>query len=152
MLSGSVGGQAELRHVQGLLVKAPADLHARLLKETRTAMRPTQREVKVSAARLPSGYAPVMARAVRVATRVTSAGSSVKGSVKVSARGRRENRDVRTINAGRLRHPLFGLRRHWFNTTVKPRFVSDPLEALVERLGDGAARATNDVADMIVRG
>ena len=42
MLHGSVTGQAELRHVQGQLIKAPADLHARLLKETRAAMRPKE--------------------------------------------------------------------------------------------------------------
>ena len=152
MLTGSVGGRAELRHVQGLLTRSPADLHARLLKETRAAMRPTQAQVKTSAARLPSGYAPTMARSVRVATRVTSAGSAVKGTVRVSARGRREKRDVRTINAGRLRHPLFGRRLHWFTTTVKPRFVSDPIVLLRDRIGDGAERAANDTADEIVRG
>jgi len=152
MLHGDVGGRAELRHVQGLLLGSGVDLEKRLLAETRKALRPTQAEVKASAARLPSGYAPTMARSVRAATRVTASADGVRGQVRVSARGKRENRDVASINLGRLRHPLFGRRLHWYNTTVKPRFVADPIDRLRDRIGDGAERAANDTGDRIVRG
>jgi hypothetical protein len=152
MLHSGVGGRAELRHVQGLLLALDKDLQARLLKETRAAMRPTERQVRVSTGRLPTGYLGAIARSVKVATRVTSTASGVKATVKTSARGQRENRDVRAIDAGRLRHPLFGRRKHWYTTTVKPRFVSDPMDLMVRRVSDGAQQAANEVADEILRG
>lgn len=37
--------------------------------------------------------------------------------------------NLRAINAGVLRHPLFGNRDHWFTTRVKPGFFSRPCEA-----------------------
>lgn len=151
-MKADIGGRAELRHVQGILLRSGSELDARLLKETRAAMRPTQAQVKLSAARLPSGYAPIMARSVKVATRVTLASSGVKATVRVSARGRVEKRDVNRINAGMLRHPLFGRRLRWYTTMVKPRFVSDPIDLLAKRVGDGAERAADDTADEIVRG
>jgi len=152
MLHADVGGRAELRHVQGLLLGSGVDLEKRLLAETRKALRPTQREVKASAARLPSGYAPTMARTVRVATRVTAGSGGIRATIRVSARGQRENRDVRSIDAGRLRHPLFGRRRHWFTTSVSPRFVADPIAAMSKRVGDGAQQAANEVGNEILRG
>jgi hypothetical protein len=152
MLHGDVGGRAELRHVQGLLATSGEELKKRLLKETRAALRPTRQEVKASAARLPSGYAPTMARSVRVATRVTAGSGGVRATVRVSARGKMETRDVRSIDAGRLRHPLFGRRRHWYTTTVKPRFASDPLAVMVGRVRHGVWVAANDTADEILRG
>ena len=155
MLSADIGGKAELKHVQALLLKSGSELEARLLKETRAAMRPTQKEVKAAAAAmLPhrAGYAAVMSRAVRVLTRVSAARSSVRAKVRVTARGRAQKRDVARVNAGVLRHPLFGRRLHWYTTGVKPGFVSLPIKALADRVGDGAKRAANDVADEIVRG
>lgn len=163
MLTGTVGGRAELKHVQGLLATSGEDLHARLLKQTREAMKPTKADVVAATKRLPSGYAPLMAKAVRVATRVTSAGSTIKGTARVSAMGKGEKRDVAAINLGRLRHPLFGRRvdwvsrrgklvKAWHDTAVRPRFVSDPIDDLADRIGDGARKAADGTADRIVRG
>jgi hypothetical protein len=152
MLQSSLGGRAELRHVQALLLAADKELQAGLLKQTRGAMRPTERQVRVSAGRLPTGYVATMARAVKVATRVSASGGGVRATVRTSARGKTENRDVASINLGRLRHPLFGRRRHWYTTAVKPRFVSDPMDLMTRRVSDGAQQAANDVAETILRG
>jgi hypothetical protein len=152
MPGSAVGGRAELRHVQGILLDAGSDLKKRLLAETRKAMPPTERQIRVATGRLPTGYIATMARAVKVKTRVTSGVDSVRAKVRVTALGRAQKRDVNRIDAGRLRHPLFGNRLRWYTTTVTPRFVRDPIDLLGKRIGDGAERAANDVADEILRG
>lgn len=163
MLHSALVGRAELRHVQEILLKAGVELDRRLLAETRAALRPTQKEVKASTARLPSGYAPIMARAVRVITRTTAGSNGVRATVRVTARGRGQKRYTSTIDAGILRHPLFGRRvdfrtrsgklvKAWYDQPVKPRFVADPLAAMAKRVNDGAEKAADELADHILRG
>lgn len=36
-------------------------------------------------------------------------------------------RDLESLNRGRLRHPLFGHRGHWFDQSVKPGWFDDPI-------------------------
>jgi hypothetical protein len=152
MFDTAVRGQVEIRHVQGLLLRTPAELRKKLLESTRKAARPMTKEVKAEAlARMPSGYGATLARAVKAETRVTG-GTTIRARVKVTAPTAKSNRDVRRRNAGELWHPLFDNRVRWYMTTVAPRFVSDPIEALGRRVADGAEDAANDVADNIVRG
>lgn len=37
--------------------------------------------------------------------------------------------DLRSLDRGRLRHPLFGNREHWYNTAVTPGWWSRPMNA-----------------------
>jgi len=150
VLQAGVGGQREIRHVQALLIGANKQLEAKLLVNTRAAVKPVKTDIPATAvARMPSGYGPILARSLKIATRV-SGGSTIRASVNVSAKGKIENRDVPTLNRGRLRHPLFGRRKHWYTTAVRPGFVSDPIDRLAKRVGDGAEKAANDVADSIL--
>lgn len=154
MIGGGVKGQAELRHVQGLLTVSPQRLQANMVTGIRGEMRKVQPEVKTEAGTLPKrgGYARVMAAAIKAATSVRTAGHVIRASVKVSAQGKAAERDVATINAGRLRHPLFRNRKHWFTTRVRPGFVTRPVKRLEDRITDVARNARDDVAGKIVRG
>lgn len=106
----------------------------------RRAFRPLEREIKASALRmLPKrgGYARIMAAAVKVSTRHVG----LRYYVVIYARGRNELRDVRKVNAGFLRHPVFGHRRRkWATTGVPPGFVMIP----VRKLGDQLAQESLD--------
>lgn len=51
-------------------------------------------------------------------------------SVAVSVRSRAGNRHLKDINAGTVRHPLFGDRNHWYTTPVKPGYFTTPLEGM----------------------
>lgn len=155
MFDTSVTGSVEIRHVQGLLIRAELELERKLVPKVRDAAKSTtiKKEVQAEAVvRLPSGYAELLARTTRVETRVTSGWGGVRAKVKVSARGRRENRDVRRLNQGILRHPLFGNRYRWYNTSFTPGYVDDPIDALGRRVADAAQEAADEVADKIVRG
>jgi hypothetical protein len=150
MITASVRGGAELRYVAGRLRKAAArDLTRELRAGQRSALRPLQREIKVeAAATLPGGYGPLMAKAVRVSLR---RGGGAVFVARVYARGRAELRDVRAVNGGTLRHPLFGNRGHWYTTRVRPGFVDRPADRVMDRVLDECAEAVERVLTSIAR-
>jgi hypothetical protein len=41
--------------------------------------------------------------------------------------------DLRSLDAGRLRHPLFGNRKHWYQQSVKPNWWTEPMEKGIPR-------------------
>lgn len=149
MIGASISGGPELRYVAGKLRKAAArDLTRELRQGQRTAFRPLQKEIKVeAAATLPGAYAAVMARAVRVSVTVRPKGLSAR----VYGRGRKELRDVRAVNDGILRHPLYGQRAHWFTTRVRRGFVDRPWERTADRVLDESADAVERVLQEIAR-
>jgi hypothetical protein len=152
MLQADIGGRAELRHVQGLLAASGKELQKELARNTRTAVAPIKREIPAEAlTRMPARYGAVLSRSTKVSTRVT-AGATIKATVKVIAMGKREQRDVKSLDAGTLRHTLWGNRHHWYRQRVTPGFVSDPVDWTRKRVIKGAKDAADKVADTIVKG
>lgn len=145
---------AELRYVAGLLRKAAArDLTRELRKGQRAAVRPLQKEIKAEAlSTLPKrgGYNQTMSRAVKVST-TTGTGRKAM-TVRIYARGKVENRDVVAINAGRLRHPVFGNRSRWKVTNVRPGFADRPVNKLADQILKESADAAERVLKSIARG
>jgi hypothetical protein len=150
LISTTVTGGAELRYVAGRLRKAAArDLTRELRAGQRAAFRPLEREIKVSAAaRLPGAYGPLMAKAVKVSLR---RGGGAVYVARVYARGKAELRDVRAVNGGTLRHPLFGDRNRWYATRVRPGFVDRPVDHLMDRVLEQSAQAAERVLQSIAR-
>lgn len=113
------------------------------------ALQPLKREIVAETRVMPSGYAPVLSRSMRFRQAVRSSGSTAEALLRVYAEGRRSRRMVPALNAGQLRHPLYGNRNHWFNQAVPPGFVDRP----VSRLGPAVSRemksVVNYVADQI---
>lgn len=145
---------AELRYVAGLLRKAAArDLTRELRKGQRAAFKPLQKEIKAEAlATLPKRgqYNAVMSKAVKVS--VTTGTGRNALIARVYARGKTENRDVVAVNAGRLRHPVFGHRSRWKTTTVRSGFVDRPADRLADQVLRESADAVERVLDQIARG
>lgn len=152
-VSATLRGGAELRYVAGKLRKAAArDLTRELRAGQRKAFAPLQKEIKAeAAATLPKrgGYAGVMSRAVKVSVR-TGFGKNAL-TARVYARGRVESRDVVAVNAGILRHPRFGDRRHWYAQRVRPGFVDRPADRLADRVLNDSAEALERVLQQIAR-
>jgi hypothetical protein len=151
MLSMSVGGAAELRYIAARLRKTAAvGLRKELGKAQRQAFRPLEKEIKGEAGvSLPSGYAPPMARTVKVS--VSTRLGEMAVTARIFARGRKELRDVASVNRGLLRHPLFGNRRYWFRQGVRPGFVDRPVRRLEDRIVRESRDALERVANEIVR-
>lgn len=147
MITGSIRGGAELRYVAAELRRQAArGLTNELRRAQRAAVRPLQTAIRAEAGlTLPQagGYAPLMARTVKA----TAVGLGLKMRIRVFARGRTELRDVAAVNAGRLRHPLFGDRKHWYVTHVRPGFVDRP----VDELGDRVVSESLDALERVGR-
>jgi hypothetical protein len=150
VITAGFTGAAELRYVARLVERQRVrGLKTELSRAHREAFAPLQPAVKAqAAATLPSGYAPTMSRSVKVSARR----SGLTTYAIVFARGRAEERDVRRVNAGELRHPLFGLRGHWFATGVAPGFVDRPVADLGEAIATKSLDALERIGQEIIRG
>lgn len=156
-------GGPELRYVAHLLRKAAlGDLEKKRRQAQRDAVKPLQREIKAEAAEsLPKagGYAATMARTVRVSVRFGGSGAPVL-QARVYATGKGELRDVRRVNAGTLRHPVFGRFRmtakgwkpnQWKVTRVRPGFVTRPAERTWDAVFKASDEAHRQYLEMIAR-
>lgn len=77
---------------------------------------------------LPSGYAPVMKRGLTVRVSRSTKGASIGLKLVGTAKGVRRKRHISVINAGTLRHPVYGNPNAWVDQKVKPGFWSKPLD------------------------
>ncbi len=145
MASGSVrvgaGGAGAFSALAADLRKAGAvGLRRELHKALQRQARPVIRAVRESAAsRLP--------RSGGLAGRVAKASITVRGStarnpsIRIIAKERAgASIDVQALDEGRVRHPLFGNRKHWYAQPVRPGWFTEPLtghaEAFRAGLGD----------------
>ena len=156
-------GAVELRYIAGQIEKARIkSLRTELARAQKRAYAPLQREIKAQAiVSLPhrGGYAGVMARAVKVSIRQNLARRELVAVV--YARSRRQLRDVAAVNAGWLRHPVYGRIRRlksgvsianpWVQQRVPPGFVDRPASRLPSRLVRDSLDALDAVIAEIVR-
>lgn len=100
-------------------------LRRELLRGIREATKPAPRAVKASAmARLPrrGGLAARVARG-SVKTSVKTSGKHVGVTVRATS-----EMDIKRMDKGRLRAPLFGNRDHWHEQRVPPGWFTEPMQ------------------------
>lgn len=120
-----------------------------LMAAIKTAAKPMEDEVRDHVSQyLPSGYAPVIARGLVVRPSQSTRGSSIGLKLVGHAKGRSKRRHIKTIDAGTLRHLVWG-RAPWVNQRVRPGFWSQPLAAARERPAKEIRRAIDAVARKI---
>jgi hypothetical protein len=147
-VSASVTGAAHLREVQARLLKAPATLDEATVRRLRPVPAKVADLVRAEVpTHLPAAYAPLLAKSIRYRSSVSKHGLSMQ----VWAAGKRDRRDLPTINQGRLRHPLFGRRTHWYTTRVRRGTVDDALTKAGPIVVDAVKSARDDVAHSITR-
>lgn len=141
-------------------------------KALQDAAKPLRPAIRNSAeALLPhrGGYNEVMSKSLRFRQSVKETRTTARVAFKVWAVGPRQERDVRAVNAGRLRHPVHGKIRYikwrtrpdgtrvripdpgeprlnpWVAQKVRPGFVDRP----VDRLAPDIARQMDAVVDYV---
>lgn len=60
--------------------------------------------------------------------------------------------DLASLNRGRLRHPLYGNREHWYDQHVKPEFWDRAMRKGEDDVRKEVLAALDSVADMLARG
>lgn len=100
---------------------------------------------------VPARYGRILGPALRFSKTVRLVRAGGVGMT-VSAQGRREQRDVRAINAGRLRHPVYGNRQVWVAQRVPRGLVDTPFRKAEPVIVDRLAKVRDDLHDRLARG
>lgn len=101
---------------------------------------------------MPSGYAPVLAPALRFTVKPNP------GGVTITARGRGKGhpREIGRMEAGVLRAPNYPRGRRanwtWHNQAIRPGFFSKPITKLEPQIREAVRKAMQRIADKIVKG
>lgn len=95
------------------------------------AVKPVKDDIKRAMPdHLPDRYAAELARSLRVQTRRRTGRRNPALYIVGKAKTKRgAERDLASLNRGRLRHPLFGMRGrgHWFDQRVRPDWWDHPI-------------------------
>jgi hypothetical protein len=151
VVAGLVEAASELESIARHLRRAgEGELARELTKAMRRAVDPVRDEIRAGLKpKLPDRYAETLDADLRLGISVRTGernpGVSVTGSPVVKAR------KLRNLDAGRLTHPLFGDREHWFTQVgtaqgVTPGWFSGPAEAATPRVRAAIEQALEDVA------
>lgn len=98
---------------------------------------------------VPDRYAGVLGPAVRVQTVRRAAGIRLR----VSAKGRKELRDLDAVDSGVLRHKVFGNPKVWVTQRVTAGVVERPFNQwLKPRIESGLADNLDELRDRLERG
>ena len=125
-----------------------------LVREVTRAMRdavvPVQAEIRAGLKpHLPDRYAEELDADLRLGTNVRTTGSDPGVSITGQTLSGK-NRALRKIDAGILRHPVYGNREVWRDQelpSVEPGWFTGPAEAAAPRVRAGIERALEDVAN-----
>lgn len=122
-----------------------------LYRGLNSATKETRADMKAAIpASLPSrgGLAAEVHRTASLTTSTIGGGRNV--GVRIKARGKR---NLRLMNSGVVRRPLFGNKQFWFSQTagVRKGFLDDPFEKNKPEVRDAVLEAIQSVARMIDR-
>lgn len=154
MVDVRIAGADQLRQLSAH-IRATGDkgLGRELGRALDKAIEPVRRAIEAEAEKtMPSGYRATLTRSLK--HRRTLRTSTRQASLRLATfgEGRKERRDLPALNAGQLRHPVFGRARRtksgpkanpWSVTTIRPGFH----ERGTERAGAEAERQIGIVLD-----
>lgn len=142
-------GEAEAHRAAAKLRAGTRDTKREYLAAVRVGLRPMQTEVRAGVPRyLPSGYAPVLSKSLRLVT----AAASGEVEVRARAKGRKgHDRDIGRMERGMLRAPSWPRGKRagwsWHGQRVRPGFFSEP----IRRRKDEIKAAIRDAMHRIAR-
>jgi hypothetical protein len=150
-----VSGGEKLRTL-ARAVRLISDDH-RIIKNLRRRItedvKPIAKEIRASAVeRLPEkGGLGAWVADAKITTRVDTAGSDAGVFVRIGRNSEEKQSDIAAIDAGGVRHPLWGNRKHWYPQVVKPGFASSVLEGpLTDRVRESVLAAIDDAIAEVV--
>lgn len=103
------------------------DLRQQLFRGLQSATKPARQDVLDAIPEyMPGDYAAVLQRDLKLSA---SSKGGKNPEVRIRGKGRRKQRLVGPLDRGRLRHPLFGNRDHWYQQSIEAGFWTDTLMA-----------------------
>lgn len=147
-----VRGQLELRRVARLLREGPPQLKREMARNIRKPVKPFEAQVRAEIpGSVPARYAGVLAAATRVRLLGGLSGSGLGYRLEIYAKGKAEDRDVKAVDAGLLRHKTWG-HEPWHAQKVRGGFVDRAVDQLGRRVAEEIEKAVDLMAARIEGG
>lgn len=104
------------------------ELRKELYAGINRAVKPLTESVKAETKNfLPRRYAFELSKSLKVRARRRAGQNPAVYLVGRAKTPKGKERDLASLNRGRLRHPLYGDRRYWYDQEVSPNWWDDPL-------------------------
>lgn len=158
-----IDGAAQLRQVTAQLkASGSKGLGQQMGKALTKALAPIGRAIEAEADKvMPSGYGPTLTASLRHrrSTRTTARSASVR--LVTTGDGKKDDRDLPSLNAGKLRHPVYGRFRRtatgvqgnpWAVTSIKSGFHDRGIEKAGPEAERGLVKVLDDYADRLAKG
>lgn len=154
MASVRVKGQEKLARVARLMEHhgQARTIRRRMGKDIRSAsdvITGEQRSALATGLPKRGGAATTITGQARLSTRISLASAKSTGVTIVDSW---KGHNMPAIDQGTLRHPLWGNRRFWFITSIRPGLLSRPVERNRRRVQVAIIRTLDALADEIARG
>ena len=128
------------------------ELRTELYRGINRSVKPlTEAVKKETSSYFPRRYAFELAKTLRVrATRRAGRNPSIRlrGTAKTP---RGKERDLASLNRGRLRHPLYGNRGFWYDQEVPPNWWDDPLLEGVDQVREEIVNVIDDIGKALAK-
>lgn len=126
------------------------ELRTELYRGINRAVKPLTESVKVETKNfLPRRYAFELAKSLRVRARRRAGKNPAVYLVGKAKTPGGKDRDLASLNRGRLRHPLYGNRRYWYDQEISPNWWDDPLLAGVDQVREEIVNVLDDIAGKV---
>jgi hypothetical protein len=132
------------------LKAAPKELTKQLRREMRAEAKPTIQDIKSYARAILPNRGGLADRVAGQSYGLRSTFTTKGVGIKFAATMRMKS--LKDIDAGRLRHPVFGNRKKWVQQSVTPGFFTGPIEDDVPRLRAAMLKAMEKTADEAIKG
>lgn len=162
-ISVQIGGIPEILKLSAQ-IKATGDkgLGRQMGRAISKAMDPVKGSITASAAQtMPSGYGPTLTRSLKHRTAVRNTARTASVRLTTSAKGESESRDLPALEAGNLRHPVFGRSRPtrrgrkanpWALTRIRSGFHERGTRRAADLAEKALAGVRDDFADRLMKG
>jgi hypothetical protein len=100
---------------------------------------------------MPSGYKSLLTGSLRHRASRRHAGQQAQLIIRTYADGKQERRDLPSLEAGALRHPLFGRKKVWYVTSITPGFHRRGTEMAADEAESAMAAVVEDFAARLIK-
>lgn len=151
-LEVSIDGAATLHRVAARMRAAgQADLSKQMSRALSKALDPVRASIAVEAGEvMPGAYKSLLTGSLRHRVSRRSAGNQARVILATYADGKQQRREIRALEAGALRHPLFGRKKRWYVTRIRPGFHKRGTESAMDAAREGLLQVVKDYADKLI--
>jgi hypothetical protein len=133
------------------LKAAPKELTKQLRREMRAEAKPTIQDIKSYARAILPNRGGLADRVASQSYGLRSSFATKGVGIKFVGNGK-SVKSLKDIDAGRLRHPVFGNRKKWVQQSVTPGFFTGPIEDDVPRIRAAMVKAMEKTANEAIKG